>query len=71
MVGKIFVVLRGDLSDLSEIPPGAGWKIVVFQVVAQVDVWDVPPADIVIGFLALDEFVMFCDDMNSCWVGAD
>lgn len=71
MIRQIFIVLRSNLSDLSQVPPRTSWKIMVLNMVANVNVGDIPPPYVVITLLSLDEFVMFSDDMNGCGVGPD
>lgn len=39
--------------------------------VPQVDVRDVPPADIVVGLLSLDELIVFGDDVDGCGMRSD
>lgn len=71
MVWQVFVVLGRDLPDLAQIPPRAGGEVVMLEVVAEVDVGDVPPADVVVGLLALDELVVLGDDVDGGGVRTD
>lgn len=71
MIWKVFVKFRGDSSDLPQVVPWCIWEIVVFEVVAEIQVKDVPKTDVVIGLLAFDEFVVFCDDVDGSWMRAD
>ena len=61
---KVDIVLWGYFSYFSEIPPRASWEIVVFKMVAKVQVWNVPPSNIIVGFLSLDELVVLSNDVN-------
>ena len=42
----------------------------VFQVVPQIQIGDIPPSNVVIGLLPLYKLVVFCDDMYGSGVGA-
>lgn len=65
MIWKVFIELRGDSSDFSEVVPRCIREIVVLEMVAKIEVEDVPKTDVIICLLSFDELVMFCDDVNS------
>lgn len=71
MVGKVFVEFRGDSSDFSEVVPGGVGEIMVLQVVAKVKVQYVPPSDVVICLLSLDELVVLSYYVDCCRVRTD
>lgn len=71
MVGEVLVEFGGSCSDLAEVVPGRIGEVVVLDVVAEVEVEDVPDADVVVGFLPLDELVVLCEDVDGGRVGSD
>ena len=66
MVGKELIVFWCYLSDFFEIPPRTSREIMMLNVIAKIEIWNIPPANIVIGLLSFDELIVFCDDMDSC-----
>lgn len=71
MVRQILVVLRSNLTNLTQVPPRTSRKIMVLQVVTQVQIRNVPPTDVVVSLLALNELVMLSNYMNSRRVRTD
>ena len=67
----MLVELRGDSADLGQIVPGASWEIVVFNVVAQVEVEEIPDSEIVVSFLSRYNFVVFGNCVNGGRVGSN
>ena len=67
----MIIELWGCSSELGKVVPGAGWEVMVFCVVAEVEVEEVPESKIVVRFEALCEFVVLCDDVDCSWVWAD
>ena len=43
----------------------------MLKVVSHVNVWDVPPADIIVSLLSFDELIVFGYDVDCCWMRAD
>ena len=70
MVGQVLIVFGCYLSNFLQIPPRAGGKIMVFRVIPHVQIGDIPPSNVVIGLLPLDELIMLCDDMYGSGVGS-
>ena len=70
MVGQILIVLGGYLSNFLQIPPRAGWKIMVFEVVAQIQIGDIPPPNVVICLLPLYKLVVFSYNVYGCRMGS-
>lgn len=64
MVGEVLVEFGGSCSDLAEVVPRRVGEVMVLDVVAEVEVEDVPDADVVVGFLSLDELVVLCEDVD-------
>ena len=71
MVRQVFIELGCDSSDLPQVVPGRVGEVVVFEVVSEIEVEDVPKANVVVGLLAFDELVVLCDDVNGGRVRAD
>lgn len=71
VMGQILIELGSDGPDLPEVPPGGVGEVVVLQVVAYIEVEDVPEADVVVGLLSFDELVVLGDDVDGCGVGSD
>lgn len=71
MVRQILVVLRSNLTNLTQVPPRTSRKIMVLQVVTQVQIRNVPPTDVVVSLLTLNELVMLSNYMNSRRVRTD
>lgn len=71
MVGQVFIIFGGDFSYLFEVPPRAGGEIMMLDVIAEHEVRDVPPSNIIIGLLTFNELIMFCDDVDSSRVRSD
>ena len=49
-------------------PGAASWEIVVFDVIAQVQVEEIPKTKVIICFLTFNELIVLCEGMGSCWV---
>lgn len=64
MIGQIFIKLRGNFSDFFEVPPRAVREIMVFNMITQHEIRNVPPADIIVSLLTFNELIMFCDNVN-------
>ena len=71
MVGEILVEFGGNCSDLAEVVPGSVREVVVLDVVAHIEVEEIPDADVVVGFHPLDELVVLGDDVDGGRVGSD
>ena len=71
VVGKVVVVFWSNLSDFFKIPPGTSWEIMVLDMISDIHVRNIPPSNVVISFLSLNEFIVLCDDMDSCRVWSD
>ena len=71
MVGEVLVEFWGNCSDLAEVVPGSVGEVVVLDVVAHIEVEDVPDADVVVGFHPLDELVVLGDDVDGGRVRSD
>lgn len=71
MVRQILVVFRSNLTNLTQVPPRTSRKIMVLQVVTQVQIRNVPPTDVVVSLLTLYELVMLSNYMNSRRVRTD
>lgn len=72
IVGRqIFVILWGEGSHLGQIIPRTVREIVMLDMVAQIDVRDVPPSEVVVSLLPRDELVVLGDDVDGGRVGSD
>ena len=71
VAGQVLVELRRDSSDLPQVVPWGVGKVVVLKMVAQVQVENVPNANIVVGLLSFDKLIVFSDDVDGCWMRAD
>lgn len=71
MIWKVFVKFRGDSSDLPEVVPRCIGEIVMLEVVAEIEVEDVPKTNVIVCLLAYDELVVLCDDMDGSWMRTD
>lgn len=71
VVGQVLVKLRSNCSDLPQIPPRSIREVMVLQMVAQIQVEDVPDADVIVGLLPFDELVVLGDDMDGGGMGSD
>ena len=71
MVGEVLVEFWGNCSDLAEVVPGRVGEVVVLDMVAHIEVEEIPDADVVVGFLPLDELVVLGDDVDGGRVGSD
>ena len=71
MVRQVFVVLRGNGSNLPQIPPRAGREIMMLSMVPQIDVGNIPPSEVIVRFLTLDELVVLGNDVDGCRVRSD
>ena len=43
----------------------------MFKVIAKIQIWDVPPSNIIVGFLTFDELIMLGNDVNGCRMGSN
>ncbi len=71
MVGEVLVEFGGNRSDLAEVVPRRVGEVVVLDVIAHIEVEEIPAADVVVRFHPLDELVVFCDDVDGGRVGSD
>ncbi len=71
MVGEVLVEFGGSCADLAEVVPGRVGEVVVLDVVAEVEVEDVPDAQVVVGFLSLDELIVLGEDVDGGRVRSD
>ena len=67
----MLIKFRSCSSDFSQIPPRCSWKIVVLDVISQIDVQNIPWTNVVISFKSFNNFVVFSKDMNSSRVSSD
>lgn len=71
MVGEVLVEFGGNCSDLTEVVPGSVREVVVLDVVAHIEVEEIPDANVVVGFHPLDELVVLGDDVDGGRVRSD
>lgn len=71
MVGEVLVEFGGNCSDLTEVVPGSVREVVVLDVVAHIEVEEIPDADVVVGFHPWDELVVLGDDVDGGGVRSD
>ncbi len=48
MVREVFVELWGDCSNFAKVVPGSVGEVVVFDVVAYIEVEEIPDADVIV-----------------------
>jgi hypothetical protein len=68
MMGEVLVKFRCSCADFAEVIPWGIGEIMVLNVVAEIKVEDVPNAEVIIGFLSLDEFIVLSENVDSCGV---
>lgn len=68
MMREVLVKFRCSCADFAEVIPWSIGEIMVLDVVAEIKVEDVPNAEVIIGFLSLDEFIVFSENVNGCRV---
>lgn len=68
MMGEVLVKFRCSCTDFAEVIPWGIGEIMVLDVVAEIKVEDVPNAEVIIGFLSLDEFIVLSENVDSCRV---
>ena len=66
MMWQILIVFRSHLSYLGKVVPRTGWEVMMFDVIADIHVGNVPQSQVVIGLLSFNELEMFCDDVCCC-----
>ena len=71
MVREIFIEFWGSRSDQWQIVPWAGWEVVMFDVVSQVQVEKVPKSQIIVCFHSCNKLVVFGNDVNCCWMSSN
>lgn len=71
MVGQVFIIFGGDFSYFLEVPPRASGEIMMLDVIAEHEVRNIPPSNIIISLLTFNELVVFCDDVDSSRVRSD
>ena len=71
MMRQVLIPLRGCSSDRGQVVPGAGGEVVMLNVVSQIQVQYVPDSKIVISLNSLGEFMVFSNDVDSRWMGAN
>lgn len=71
MVRQMIIELGGHRSQLGQVVPGAVGEIMMLHMVAQVEVEEIPEAEIIVSLLPLDNLVVLCDGVGCCGVGAD
>jgi hypothetical protein len=64
MMWQVLVPFWGCSSDGRQVVPWAGWEVMMFNMVAQIQVQNVPHSKIVVSLHSLSKFMVFGYDMN-------
>lgn len=71
VVGKVLVEFRSCCPDLGQVVPRAGREIMVFNVVSQIQVEEIPRTKVVISFHSFDNFEVLGDCVSGGGVGTN